>query len=285
MFFNFFKRKKKENPRSELKKLLGSYEISTFPNTVMKVLDMLRDPDVSLNVIGEEMLMDPGMHIKMLRMVNSAAFGLASKVSNIKHAVTITGRARLESVVLSFAVSDNISAKMECIPEKSFWLAAARRACLAKLIAQKTNPSMVSECFTAGLLQDMAIPVLAQANKKIYTGIIRKWHASPATNLLDLERGVFGYDHASIGGLMATNWGLPDFLVNAIAGHHDFGSASPAPISVRLTSFIRYYEGQENTEFLVKAFAKVFKLEIAKANRIIERAFSEADEFSRVFYT
>ncbi len=285
MFFNFFKRKKKENPRAELNRILGKYEIPTFPNTVMTVLEMLRDQDVSLNAIGEQMLLDPGMHVKILRMVNSAAFGLASKVSNIKHAVTIIGRARLESVVLSFAVSDNISVKMESLPEKLFWIAAARRACLAKLIAQKTNPSLVSECFTAGLLQDMAIPVLAQAHPKIYTGLIRKWHASPSTNLINLERGAFGYDHASVGGLMATSWGLPDFLVNAIAGHHDVGFASPAPISIRLTSFIRYYEGQENTIFLTKAIAKVFKIEIAKAIRIVKRAFTEAEEFSTVFYT
>jgi len=285
MFFNFFKRKKKEDPRAELKKLVGNYEIPTFPNTVMTVLEMLRNPDTSLNTIGEQMQLDPGMHVKMLRMVNSAAFGLATKVSNIRHAVTITGRARLESVILSFAVSDNIPAKMECMPEKSFWLAASRRACLAKLLARKLNPATVSECFTAGLLQDMAIPILAQVNRKTYTGLMRKWHAAPNTNLISLERDIFGYDHAAIGGLMATSWGLPDFLINAIAGHHDFGSASPSPLSVRLASIIRYYEGQENTELLTKAIAKVCKIDLPLATKIVDRAFTEADEFSRVFYT
>ncbi len=281
--FHFFRRKKKKDPREELKDLLGSFELPCFPNAAMNVLSMLRDPETPLTEIAAEIELDPGMHLKILRMVNSAGFGLAQKVSNLHHAVTIMGRSRLESLVLTFAVSQTMPPKIECMKMAEFWLGSARRACLARILAQDMHAATQAEAFTAGLLQDMAIPVIAQAKQKIYKGLIRKWHADPEADLAAMERELFGYDHAAVGGLMAEDWGLPDYLVNAIAGHHDLTKDSPAEPAVRLVSRLKYFEHDDGVEQLLQHAEQDYGLSRAKVTAMLAEAFEHARQFAKLF--
>ena len=281
--FNFFRRKRQKDPREELKDLLGSFELPCFPSVAMTVLSMLRDPETPMTEIAAEIELDPGMHVKILRMVNSAGFGLAQKVSNLQHAVTIMGRARLESLVLTFAVSQTMPTRIECMRMEEFWLGSARRACLARILAQDMHAATQAEAFTAGLLQDMAIPVIATAKQKIYKGLIRKWHADPTADLAEMERQLFGYDHASVGGLMAEDWELPEYLVSAIAGHHDLTKGSPAEPAVRLVSRLKYFEHDDGTEQLLDLAEQDYGLSRAKVTAMMAEAFEHARQFAKLF--
>ncbi|HFC46807.1 MAG TPA: HDOD domain-containing protein, partial [Dissulfuribacter thermophilus] len=80
--FKFFQRRKKD-PKKALKELLNGFELPSFTQTVMNALKKLRDPDVSLSEVAKEIEKDPGMHVMVLKCVNSAAFGLRKKVSNV----------------------------------------------------------------------------------------------------------------------------------------------------------------------------------------------------------
>jgi len=281
--FNFFKRKKKKDPRRELQDILGNFELPCFPSAVMNVLAMLRDPESSMTDIAAEIELDPGMHLKILRIVNSAGFGLAQKVSNLQHAVTIMGRSRLESLVLTFAVTQTMPAKIECMRMAEFWLGSARRACLARILAQDMHAATQAEAFTAGLLQDLAIPIIATAKQKIYKGLIRKWHADPEADLAVMERELFGYDHATVGALMAEDWELPEYLVNAIAGHHNLSADSPAEPAVRLVSRLKYFEHDDGSEQLLALAEKEYGLERAKMSSMMAEAFGYALQFAKLF--
>lgn len=280
--FDFFKRKKKA-PKHELRDLLGNFELESFPAVVLKVLELLRDPESSLPEIAAQIEMDPGMHLKVLRMVNAAAFGLAQKVSNLQHAVTIMGRSRLESLVLTFAVGETLPTRMECMKMSQFWLGAARRACLARALAQHLHAASQAESFTAGLLQDMAIPVIAAAKQKTYIGLIRRWHANPESDLTAMERELFGYDHAAIGALMAEDWGLPQSLVDAVAGHHDLSDSSPSPPAVRLVSQIRYLDEDNPAGRLIETATSRFAIPEHLVRAWSEQAFADAQAFARLF--
>jgi len=123
----FFNRKQKD-PKAELKALLGDYEVQQFPAVVMDVLGMLRDPDADTGEIADKIQMDLGMSIKILRLINSASFGLATKVSNLHDAVALLGASRLESMLLTYAVANTMPSTLECMEISRFWLASARRA-------------------------------------------------------------------------------------------------------------------------------------------------------------
>ena len=79
---NILKKRTKNNGQ-ELRDLLSGYQLPSFSSAVINVLGMLRDPESAMNDIAKQLEIDPGMHVKVLKTVNSAAFGLTTKVANI----------------------------------------------------------------------------------------------------------------------------------------------------------------------------------------------------------
>lgn len=280
--FDFFSRKKKD-PKAELKSLLGSFELPSFPSAVMNVLSTLRNPESTLAEIADQVEMDPGMHVKVLRLVNSAAFGLAKKIGNLRHAITIMGRSRLESMILTFAVSEGLPSTMECMEISVFWNAAAKRACLARALAQHLHAATEAESFTAGLLQDMALPVIAKAKPGEYTSLLEEWHANPEASLIELENERFGYNHASVGALLAENWGLPETLIHSLASHHDLTSESAAEPAVRLVSLLKYFDGDDGITRLAETGQDEFGIHTNLMDEMIDQASSDAQDFAKLF--
>lgn len=280
--FDFFKRKQKD-PKEKLKELLGDYELESFPAGVMNALSILRDPHSEIKDIADQIQMDPGMNIKILRLVNSAAFSLVTKVSSLHHAATILGRSRLESMLLTYAVATTIPPHMECMEISCFWLAAARRACLAKHIALHLHAATQAESFTAALLQDLAIPLISKGNGQLYIDLLKKWHADRAADIDVMERELLGYDHSSIGALVLEGWGLPEYLIHAIAGHHDLSEQSSAEPAVRLVSLVRYFDEDDGTERLLQTAEKDFGIGINMMKKMISKAFAEAEHFADTF--
>lgn len=275
---NFFKRKKKD-PLSELETFLGGYELPSFSTAVINVLSKLRDPESSMAEIVPLIELDPGMTVKILRLVNSAGFGLTTKARNLQHAITLMGRSRLEAVVLSFGVSDSLPASMKCMNRALFWATAARRACLARIIAQHIHAATQAECFTVGLLQDMAIPVLDSTHPDTYPQLMKQWHEDEDCQLIALESEQFGYDHAAIGALMAEAWELPEYIVNAIAIHHGHDSDLQAEPAVQLVSLIKYFDDNDGMESLIESAQHNYNIEQPLIEDMVSQAFSYAEQF------
>lgn len=280
--FDFFKRSKK-NPKKELTALLGTYELQRFPTVVMDVLSMLRDPHTKTSDIADTIQMDMGMSIKVLRLINSAAFGLTNNVSNLHHAVTILGRSQLESMLLTYAVASSIPPSLDCMEISRFWLASARRACLAKHVAQHLHAATQADSFTAAFLQDLAVPLISTRNGSTYTSLLNEWHADQEADIVDMERTCFDYDHTSIGALVAEEWGLSNYLINAIAGHHDLSEQSSAEPAVRLVSLVRYFDDENSMERLLTTADTEFGISRNMMEEMITRSFDEAEQFSETF--
>jgi HD-like signal output (HDOD) protein len=280
--FDFLKRKQKD-PKEELKALLGDYELQRLPTVVIDVLGMLRDPDTETDDICDKIRMDLGMNVKILRLINSAAFGLINKVSSLNHAITILGRSRLESVLLSYAVGNTIPPSLDCMEPSLFWLASARRACLAKHIALHLHAATQAESFTAALLQDLAIPLMSDVKAGVYKDLLQKWHADQSADIDVMEQDLFSYDHPTIGALIAEEWSLPKYLVHAIAGHHDLSEQSSAEPAVRLVSLVKYFDEDDGTQRLIATAEKDFGITRDMMEEMISKAFAEAEQFADSF--
>jgi HD-like signal output (HDOD) protein len=277
-------KRKAKDPKAELKEMLGSYELPTLSSCMIDLLGLLRDPDTPMAEVASRVETDPGLTVRILRLINSAGFGLLSQVSNLQHAVALLGRSRLESLVLTFAATERIPVQVECMETGQFWGAAARRATLARVLAQHLHAATQAEAFTAGLLHDMAVPVLAGLNPETYGSLLERWHAADGAPLDALEREAFGFDHAQVGALMAEDWGLPGYLVDAIGGHHDLGRESGADPAVRLASLVKYFPGQDGREQIMGVAEREFGIDPLLMEEMISRSFAEADQLAGLFY-
>ncbi len=270
-----FKRKKSEN-HEELKEILKGYELPSFPALVMNILSLLRDPDSDMDEIAELIGLDPGLHVRVLKIVNSASFGFSQKISNIHHAVMLLGKARLEPVVLALAVKDSIpSPSVKCFDIEEFWRLGARRASFARFMAHLLHPVTEVEAFTGGLLQDMAIPVFVEVKKDEYCKVWKEYLQSRTTSLEEMERQAFGYDHQKLGALMAVEWELPEYIVQSIENHHNGSEVDPA---IYLASFMREYDEPEENEMLFKMGEKEFGIKKEEMLRYLQASFKDAKE-------
>ena len=245
---------------------------------------MLRDPESSMTDIAEQLQVDPGMHVKVLKTVNAAAFGLITRVTNLQHALKLLGRSRLEAIILSHAVNHALpTVRIPSFDIKRFWTIAAKRASLARLLAGEIHPETEVESFTAGLLQDMAVAVIANAKKKDYAELLEHWNMDKTTWLYVLEREAFSYDHTDIGKLMAEEWNLPERLVVGISEHHERNGDSSVDAAVKLVSYIREGDRSDGSEILIKRCQEEFNIPEDKVLEMINKAFEYAHEFAQMF--
>jgi HD-like signal output (HDOD) protein len=277
----------KTDPRKELQKVLGTYSLPFFSTVVLSTLEQIRDPDATPATVGDVISADPGLSVRILGSVNSAAYAVRREVKSVEHGVALLGIPAVESLILSVAVGS-------VVPRQSapgydharFWRAAARRAAVSRALAAKLNPALVSESFTAALLQDMAIPFLATQQAERYGPILERWHAGEES-LAVLEQQEFGWNHAEVATWLGTEWRLPDSLVEAIGGHHGAVSEGTlgleCPPAVSLVSYIRETEEDLGIDKLLKAAHDEFGLPTQQVEELVNKSLEAAEELARQF--
>ncbi len=255
-------------------------DIPSFSAAVINLLGKLRNPEISINELAAELELDPGLHIRVLKMVNSSAFGLSRKVSSIKHAVNLLGRGRLESLVLSVTVKNRLAASPQAawFDMREFWKTASRQAAIARILATTLHPDTQSDVFTIGLLQNMAIPVLANREGDRYRTLYQHWQTEEI-DLAEQERQLFGTDHAILGAQMAEHWGFPDSLIAGIGEHHEYENQA-IPLSVRIAALMKENQGEDIAESLSLQAAELFNLKYKQRLPLIEDALEQSTELS-----
>lgn len=273
-----FNSKKRQQQR--LRDLLGEAELPMLPGSATKILDKLRDEDASLDEVAQAIQLDPEVVTRLLKVVNSAAYGLRSTVKSVAHAVQFIGRANLHSLVLGLAVQRALpKGKAEGFDHKLYVYSAVRRAMLAKSFATRLHPATQAEDFTAALLQDMAIPLLAFAKPEQYGEVLRRWREAEGVHLEQVETEVLGWDHGEIGALVGEAWSLPPSLVESIGSHHT--NAAQTTPAVRLASLMRTKPGHLDNEELIEA-AKQYGLDSDWCLEVLEQSVEQTSELANL---
>jgi EAL and modified HD-GYP domain-containing signal transduction protein len=117
---------------------------------VLKLIQELEDPDVSVATVEKYVLMDPTLTLRLLRHINSSAAGLATAVDSIEHASVLVGLNTIRNWVMLLALADLDTARVEAIK------AALVRGQFCRLIAQEMGIAERASFFTGGLMSGMA---------------------------------------------------------------------------------------------------------------------------------
>ena len=263
--------------------MLSSYELPSFPALILRALEKVRDENAALSEIAELVSADPGLSARLLRTVNSSAYCLRHKVQNIAHAISLLGRGALESMLVAMAVQQILPRPAAAaFDPKRFWKTAARRASVARAVADRVDPSRRSESFTAALLQDMAIPVLVQARQQDYLPLLQRWYSGEG-DLACMERESFGWDHGEVARQMCDEWSFPEIITQAISVHHSQWAPELSELpAVHLVAPL--HETQEELGMaLVMEAAQALGLRPEDMEGILSASFDEADEVAQLF--
>jgi HD-like signal output (HDOD) protein len=188
----------------------------------------LQSPDASIDKIGQIIAKDPGMLTKMLQVVNSPFYGLSRRISSATQAVALLGLETIKSLVLSMKVFSQFESSAQTFFSLDIlWNHGMITGRYARMIAKEQGAgarSMEEDAFTAGLLHDVGLLVLATNTPDQYTETLALMNQGIAE--WEAERQVLGATHAEVGGYLLGTWGLGDPIVEAVAFHHDPGRST-----------------------------------------------------------
>lgn len=199
-------------------------EVSTFPSMPQagfKLRVLLYKGDASLNEIEEILRHDPGFATNILRLANSAFFGLSTKVGSLKQAVMLLGLKRFAQIAVSACMKkifDKAVEGYDLTPEE-LWLHSIVVSNTAEALAKIRKIAETDDVFTPALIHDMGKLVLGKFVKEELQKI--KSITSNAIPLDVAEHMVLGTDHAEIGALILAKWSFPIDIVNAVRWHHN----------------------------------------------------------------
>ncbi len=194
--------------------------LPALPTTASAVLEVTADPESSAHDLMNAILPDQSMCATILKIANSAFFGLPREVSTIEKAVMVLGFDEVKNIVLgkavfnSFKVLDaNNKGGVDKLWQHSFSCGLA-----AKIIAERIEIS-ASEMFIAGLIHDIGKLAMLLTFPNIYSHLLRSAETDWQLNL-EKENELFFISHDDVARRILDRWLFPDQLVNSIGYHH-----------------------------------------------------------------
>jgi putative nucleotidyltransferase with HDIG domain len=210
---------------NKLKQIIANIRnLPTPPIVFEQIQKVINEPDTSVGDVAKILSEDPAMSVKILKLTNSAFYGLSREVDSVKHAVMIIGLEAVKNLVLSASVLNMFKAN-EANKEyhENFWRHSLATAFAARIIAKRYkngkffNPD---PAFSAGLIHDIGKMVFSCFMPKEHQMILEHQKAYPNVHELEAEITVVGFNHAQMGRQLAINWKLPPRLADTIGYHH-----------------------------------------------------------------
>lgn len=223
------------------KLLSGLHELPSLDPIVNKVITMVSDPATSTRELATEIGKDPGLTAKILRLSNSAFYGLPKQIAKIEQGVLILGFYEIRNiVVLTEAVCFMTHADdTQLINE--LWEHLLLTAIAAKLLGIKINYPKIDELYLSGLLHDIGKVVYVFRYPQEYRELTarKEYYQDQIEN----EKELFGVTHEELGKELLTRWNFPDQFIKAVNSHHAASSQELTDVSaiVSLADNLSYY--------------------------------------------
>ena len=213
----------------ELKKRILSNlsGLPPMPQIVFKAHEIMEDPNSGTKKVAELIETDQAIAAKVLKMANSAYYGMSGKVSSIQHAAVVLGDKALGELVTLAGTSSLLSNKLYgyAMDSGELWRHSMTVAFGSKIMAQRYMPQLENDAFSVGLIHDVGKLVLDRPvlNRK---SVFDEFMDSGDKTFLSAENRILGFDHAEIGYDICQQWQIPDSLAKAIRYHHRPSAAS-----------------------------------------------------------
>ena len=187
-----------------------------FPQSVQKILEIARDVSSAPKDLVDIIDKDPVVTVKVLKVVNSAHYGLSKQITSIGHAVVYMGFNTIKNLALSIAAigvlpKDNDSG----FDVQQYLLHSLSTAAIAKQLATRVQEADAMDCFIAGLLHDFGKVVFAQFMPHEFKEAL-KLSRDPAISLHAALQHTIGADHVVVGAMLVQRWRFAPHLIEAI---------------------------------------------------------------------
>jgi HD-like signal output (HDOD) protein len=200
-------------------------QLPALPIIVTRLIKVVTSPDTSAEDAADLIEKDPALTTKVLRLANSAFYGMPRSISSVSSAVVVLGFNTLKSLVLGASVITMFpsTGPKAAFDRLRFWKHSIVSAMVARTIAQHIMGTTIMDpqsAFCAGIMHDIGKLIFELFTPKEYAAVCRM-SQEKGISLVDAEAAVMGITHAQIGHILADKWALPLELEAAIVHHHE----------------------------------------------------------------
>lgn len=200
----------------------GIDTLAPIPAVAVEIMNLAEDRDCAAAEIADLILHDPAITANLLKICNSAFFGLVRKVDSVHDAITMLGLNEVVHLVLLTSAAANLSApsKGYGLGEGELWRHAVISAHVARVLAGRNGDGCnQARIFTAALLKDIGKLILSRFVAFSLEKINILVHAQ-GFGFNEAEKEILGMSHEELGARVAQKWKFSEKMIYIIRHHH-----------------------------------------------------------------
>jgi HD-like signal output (HDOD) protein len=197
--------------------------IATLPEVTMKIIQLVEDPESTANDLNKVISNDPALGARILKVVNSAFYGLPGQIGSINRAIVLLGLNAVKNIAIAASlaklfrggkIANNFDAR-------DLWTHAIACATGTKLLAHHAGLGLPDEAFLAGLIHNIGIMVEIQARRPKFVQVMEKLEKEPGITLREAEAEILGATHEQFGTALCKLWKFPQSFQYVTGFHHN----------------------------------------------------------------
>lgn len=197
-----------------------SVALPPMPEIMTKATAILSDDNAGYKEVGDVLETDQAMATRVLKLANSAYYGLSVPVASVHQASALLGFQTLIELITVVSTSKMMGTKLKGydISSEEMWEHSLSAATASKLIAEKKYPDLTSNAFNAGLIHDSGMIILddyIEKEKTAYHNLLKG-----GASIHSAEKQILGFNHSEIASEFFKKWNLPSSQTKAIKYHH-----------------------------------------------------------------
>jgi len=199
-------------------------DIATLPEITTKIIEIVENPKSTARDLHDIIKNDPALSTKVLKVVNSAFYGLPGQIASIDRAIVLLGLSAVKNIAIAASIRQFFKGGQitERFSAKDLWRHSVGVAVASKMIAVAQGRNVGSdEVFLAGLIHDLGILVERQAFPEQLAEVVNRCAGGEGT-FNELETQVIGADHQTFGAALTTKWKFPRHLRAVVGFHHNY---------------------------------------------------------------
>lgn len=195
--------------------------IATLPEVTLKIIRIVEDPDSSAQDLNKVITNDPALGARILKVVNSAFYGLPGQIGSINRAIVLLGLNAVKNIAIAASLAKLFRGGQICpqFNARDLWQHSIAVATGTQLLSKEAGLGLPDEAFLAGLIHDMGIMVEMQARRAKLVEMFEGLEESGKT-FREAELEIVGATHEQFGMALCRHWKFPASFGFVTGFHH-----------------------------------------------------------------
>ncbi len=206
------------------KKLNSLQNLPTLPVIATEIMRVMRNDSYSVSQIQRVIEKDPPLAMKVLKVANSAYYGMKNPVKSLRHALVLIGMRQLSNIAISFSILKKFDDQSSDMEWEKFWEHCIAVGFVTELMVEDYGIITRENPYTVGLLHDIGKLILNILEPGKYSGVYQEVKKSKRS-FYEIENEQLNITHCDVGKMLAEKWKMSTILTDIVENHHRIDNA------------------------------------------------------------